>query len=124
MSGTDPVNKVGPIMGIIVFLVGIILLAFLFYAGLSFLYDPSKLASFAGLIPTPEVGGGESGIGGIAVIVTRITAYIIPILIIFVLGYIASKITAHGMQLYRSRPALPTPPKTEQIKGMESEGGE
>jgi len=38
-----------------------------------------------------------------------------------VLGYIASKVTAHGMQLYRSRSML-TPSissKMEQIKSME-----
>ncbi|MEM2342361.1 MAG: hypothetical protein QXX94_07740 [Candidatus Bathyarchaeia archaeon] len=119
-SSESPVDKIGPLMGIAVFLVDIILLAFTFYAGITYLYDPSKLAAFAELIPAPEFGGEEAVlIRGIAVIATRIIAYIIPILIIFVLGYIASKITAQGIQMYRTR--LPTPPRKEQMKSVEGE---
>ncbi|MBS7638988.1 MAG: hypothetical protein QW600_00960 [Candidatus Bathyarchaeia archaeon] len=118
-SSGNLVDKVGPLMGISVFLIGIILLAFTFYAGIMYLYDPSKLAAFAELIPVPEFRGEENPlIQGIAVIATRIIAYIIPILIIFVLGYIASKITAQGIQMYRTRPLAP---RKEEAKSVEGE---
>lgn len=110
MQGSDNISKMGPTTGIIVFLIGIALLVFTFFMGLSFLMDPRKLAAFAELIPAPEVGSPQGEtlqlFAGLSIIVTRVVAYLIPALFIFVLGYVASKIASQGMQMYRAGPPI------------------
>lgn len=110
MSNSDSLNKVGSISGIIVFFIGVALLAFTFYSGLILLLYPERLAAFAELIPAPKINGQGAGelMSGLATIITRVVAYNIPILLILVLGYIASKIAAQGIQMYRTRPLAPS----------------
>lgn len=99
MRESDSPDKIGLISGIAAFFIGIALLILTFYAGFILFLDPSKLLVFADLVPILEASG-----GGIFAIFARVNAYIIPIILLFVLGYIASKITAHGIQLYGTRP--------------------
>lgn len=89
----------GRIIGLIVFSIGIALLIITFYIGLSFLIDPRRLAAFAELIPEPKDLDGV--FPGISIIITRVIAYVIPVLLIFVLGYIASKVISQGIIMYR-----------------------
>lgn len=98
MQRSDSPDKIGSISGIITFFIGIALLILTFYAGFILLLDPNKLLAFADLIPILEAPEGE-----IFAIFARVNVYIIPIILLFVLGYISSKITAHGIQLYRAR---------------------
>ncbi|MBS7624605.1 MAG: hypothetical protein QXF59_05635 [Candidatus Bathyarchaeia archaeon] len=105
MSQRDSADKTGHIAGLIVFFLGIALLAFTFCNGLLFLMYPERLADFAKLIPQIEVRGQpEDPFSSLYIIMTRIAAYLIPALLLLVLGYIASRITMHGIQMYRTKP--------------------
>lgn len=106
MSQHDSTDKMGHIAGLAVFFLGIALLAFTFCNGLLFLMYPERLAAFTNLIPQIEVRGQpEDPFSGLYIIMTRITAYLIPALLLLVLGYIASKITMHGIQMYKTKPS-------------------
>ncbi|MCX8171305.1 MAG: hypothetical protein N3E47_04975 [Candidatus Bathyarchaeota archaeon] len=95
MGKPDSFSKMGPIAGIIVFFIGVSLLAFTFYSGLTLLLYPERLAGFADLIPTPETSG------DLVAAIVGMVAYLLPVLLIFALGYVASKIAAQGIQMYR-----------------------
>ncbi|MBS7606214.1 hypothetical protein KEJ14_00020 [Candidatus Bathyarchaeota archaeon] len=99
MQELDSLSKVGTISGIIVFFLGIFLLILTFYTGLTFILDPNKLVAFTALLPSSKTQGDW-------LLSTLIygAAYLIPILLLFVLGYIASKVVAYGIQMYRTRP--------------------
>ncbi|MEM2027346.1 MAG: hypothetical protein QW341_00380 [Candidatus Bathyarchaeia archaeon] len=112
MSKPDSSSRIGPVAGIIVFFIGVALLAFTFYSGIILLLYPERLAAFAELIPASDAGD------GLTTLVARVVAYLIPVLLMFVLGYVASKIAAHGMQMYRVRlPAAPKGSENEEAKG-------
>lgn len=103
----DSMLRANQIIGLIVFLSGIALLAFTYFLGYSMLTDVGTLTKYANLIPLPKPGSGDDLASvlssAIAAPLTGLASYIIPVLILFVLGYIASKISFNGIQMWRAR---------------------
>lgn len=99
MQESDSLDKAGVISGIIVFFLGIFLLILTFYIGLTLLLDPNKLVAFTALLPSSK----SQGDWFLSTLIYGV-AYSIPILLLFVLGYIASKVVTYGIQMYRTRP--------------------
>lgn len=106
MQASDSLDKAGAISGIIVFFLGIFLLIFTFYIGLTLLLDPNKLTAFTTLLPSSGAQG-----NWLLSMVLHGVAYSIPILLLFVLGYIASKVVTYGIQMYKTRPKPPAQPE-------------
>ena len=77
------------------FFLGIGLLCFTFYVTYSAFSGPAGLVSFKELIST-------SG-GGTASEAVEILPYLIAIGLLLVMGYIAGKITKHGIDMFRSK---------------------
>ncbi|MEM1515206.1 MAG: hypothetical protein QXH24_04055 [Candidatus Bathyarchaeia archaeon] len=106
--------KIGQITGLIIFLAGVALLAFTYFLGYSLLTNREMLAWYANLIPLPTLNGGKQTnilISIIAAPLAGLASYVVPILILFVLGYITSKIVSNGIQVWRTKP------ETEEKKG-------
>lgn len=127
MSQHNPGSKTGHFAGLIVFFLGVALLAFTFYNGLIFLLYPEKLAAFSNLILPPEVKDQYEGLfSGLYMIAARIVSYLIPALLLMVLGYIASKITMHGIEMYRTRPPtrveIIREEKKPEVEGRQTKG--
>jgi len=92
------VSEIGPISGLIVFFIGICLLIFTFFTGYTFVTNPSSLRSFGELIPDSAAGS----VGSLGAVI-RIPAYLIPVTFLFALGYVAAKISAQGIQMFRTQ---------------------
>lgn len=103
-------RRIGQITGLTIFLAGIALLAFTYFLGYSLLTNREILTWYANLIPLPTLsGGGEQTnilVNAIAAPLAGFASYVIPILILFVLGYIASKIAYNGIQMWRTKPEI------------------
>lgn len=97
------------ITGLIIFLFGITLLAFTYFLGYSLLTNIEILAEYAILIPLPS--SGRSGeltdalVNAVGVPLSRLASYMVPVGFLFALGYVASKIAFHGIQMWSVRPA-------------------
>lgn len=93
-------DKYGPISGIVVFFLGIGLLCLTFFVAYSAFTNPSGLARFKELISI-------SGDGGDVTTVLEILPYFIAIGLLLVMGYIAGKITANGIKMFKSKSEHP-----------------
>lgn len=88
--------KAAPVIGLVVFFVGIVLLILTFvYAILAFL-NPERIQAFTDLIPASE-GEFEGAIKAIG--------YLVAIALLWVMGSIGGRLTAHGIQMFKSRPS-------------------
>jgi hypothetical protein len=98
-------DRIGSISGLIIFFMGVGLMLFTFYTGYTFIMNPDSLTGFAKLVPPSkvEVSAGGMPIPGLEELIgaTRMFAYLIPTSLILAMGYVASKISAAGIQMYR-----------------------
>lgn len=94
----------GRVTGIIVFLLGIALLTFTYFLGYLILTDVERLREYVNLIPLPQPLISEELVGAFGIPLSKFLSYIIPIIFLFLLGYIASKIAYYGIQMWRVRP--------------------
>jgi len=92
-------ERVATLSGVAVFFAGIALLAFTYYTAYSFLVNPEGLFHFSELF----MQNSQALQSGLEVIIYPILSYILPVLLLFVMGYIASKIASQGVQMYRAR---------------------
>ncbi|MEM2727600.1 MAG: hypothetical protein QXF59_00825 [Candidatus Bathyarchaeia archaeon] len=78
--------------------------------------DTVRLAEYASLIPTPEQGGGSDLTKALGVPLSRFLSYTIPIITLFVLGYVALKIAFQGVQMWG--PGQPEKRRRRQLKQL------
>jgi hypothetical protein len=96
-------DRIGPISGLIMFFMGVGLMLFTFYTGYTFIMNPDGLAGFAALVPPSKVevsAGGMPILGLEELVGARMFVYLIPTSLIFAMGYVASRISAVGIQMY------------------------
>lgn len=91
-------RKIISISGAIVFLAGVALLIYTFFTAFSFLTDPEGIIRFseAFMQRLPPSQGFEG-------IVQLLISYLLPVLLLFVMGSVASKIASQGIQMLRMR---------------------
>jgi hypothetical protein len=96
-------DRMGQISGLIIFFVGVGLMLFTFYMGYTFITNPDGLAGFAKLVPPSKVevsAGGMPILGLEELVGARMFVYLIPTSLILAMGYVASRISAVGVQMY------------------------
>ncbi|MBS7640601.1 MAG: hypothetical protein QXJ19_03450 [Candidatus Bathyarchaeia archaeon] len=93
----------GRVTGIVVFLFGIALLAFTYFLGYLILTDVERLKEYVNLIPLPQPLIGEELVDAFGITLSKFLSYIIPIVLLFLLGYIASKISYYGIEIWRAK---------------------
>lgn len=81
------------ISGLTVFFLGIGLLCFTFYLAYTAFINPSNLSPFAELVPIAE----EEKFGSLV----KIAAYIIPLLLLWIMISIGGRITKNGIEMYK-----------------------
>jgi len=91
-------RKIILISGALVFLLGIALLIYTFFTAFSFLTNPEGIIRFSEVfmqrIPPSE---------GLGNIIQLLISYLLPVLLLFVMGSVASKIASQGIQMLRMR---------------------
>ncbi|MDM7999881.1 MAG: hypothetical protein QUS33_07770 [Dehalococcoidia bacterium] len=91
--------KKANISGLAVFFVGIALLLVTFIVALLAFINPDRVGGFGDLIPAPE-GDWE----GVVVAL----GYLVALGLLMVLGWVAGKITAMGIKMFKARPSSET----------------
>ncbi|MBM4445216.1 MAG: hypothetical protein FJ020_07945 [Chloroflexi bacterium] len=88
--------KAGPVSGLVVFFLGIVLLLVTFVFALLAFLNPERIEAFTDLIPASE-GEFEGAI--------KAMGYIVAVALLWVMGSLGGRIVGHGIQMFKSRPS-------------------